>query len=230
MQARKGKMMDGSVQPAKLPKTAKERGKVAPAKLAHVVLKTPGDRVKLVLDWYKTVLEAEAMFETEHFGFVTYDSEHHRIAVLGLPGVEEHVDGKAGLHHIAFTYANLGDLSHTYYRLKDAGITPEYSINHGPTTSMYFFDLSRQRRIHREPDRHKVRSGRAVRPPGRRRSGGGPAAAAGRHAAAARRVPAELTIRIEARPLAGFALSPSPLGRGVWGEGLNSIRDTPHCL
>ena len=132
--------MDGSVAPAKLPKTAKERGKVAPAKLAHVVLKTPGDRVKLVLDWYKVVLEAEAMFETEHFGFVTYDSEHHRIAVLGLPGVEEHVDGKAGLHHIAFTYANLGDLSHTYSRLKDEGITPEYSINHGPTTSMYYFD------------------------------------------------------------------------------------------
>ena len=133
--------MDGSVQPAKLPKTAKERGKVAPAKLAHVVLKTPGDRVALVLDWYKKVLEAEAMFETEHFGFVTYDSEHHRIAVLGLPGVEEHVDGKAGLHHIAFTYANLGDLSHTYYRLKnDEGITPEYSINHGPTTSMYYYD------------------------------------------------------------------------------------------
>jgi len=132
--------MDGNIEPAKLPKTARERGKVAPAKLAHVVLKTPGERVKTVLDWYKTVLEAEAMFETEFFGFVTYDNEHHRIAVLGLPGTEEHVDGKAGLHHIAFTYANLGDLSHTYYRLKDEGITPEYSINHGPTTSMYYYD------------------------------------------------------------------------------------------
>ncbi len=42
--------MDGNFEPARLPKTAKERGKVAPAKLAHVVLKTPPDRVKLVLD------------------------------------------------------------------------------------------------------------------------------------------------------------------------------------
>ncbi len=57
--------MDGSVAPARMPKSAKERGKVAPAKLAHVVLKTPPERVKLVLDWYKTVLEAEAMFETD---------------------------------------------------------------------------------------------------------------------------------------------------------------------
>jgi catechol 2,3-dioxygenase-like lactoylglutathione lyase family enzyme len=132
--------VDGNIEPAKQPQTAKERGKIAPAKLSHVVLKTPGNRVKLVLDWYKTVLEAEAMFETEFFGFVTYDSEHHRVAVLGFPGTEEHIDGHAGMHHMSFTYANLHDLAHTYNRLKGEGITPEYSINHGPTTSMYFFD------------------------------------------------------------------------------------------
>lgn len=132
--------MDGSVSPAKMPKTAKERGKIAPAKLAHVVLKTPPERVGTMLDWYKTVLEAEAMFETEGFGFVSYDNEHHRVAVLGLPGTQERIDGRAGMHHMAFTYANLGELAHTYRRLKGAGITPEYSINHGPTTSMYYFD------------------------------------------------------------------------------------------
>ncbi len=132
--------MDGSVAPASMPKSAKERGKVAPAKLAHVVLKTPPERVGLMLDWYKTVLEAEAMFETDFFGFVTYDDEHHRVAVLGLPGTEAHVDGLAGMHHMAFTYANLGDLAHTHGRLKGEGITPEYCINHGPTTSMYYFD------------------------------------------------------------------------------------------
>ncbi len=132
--------MDGSVVPARMPKSANERGKIAPAKLAHVVLKTPPERVKLVLAWYKTVLEAEAMFETDHFGFVAYDGEHHRIAVLGLPGTKEHVDGLAGMHHMAFTYANLSNLAHTYNRLKEADITPEYCINHGPTTSMYYFD------------------------------------------------------------------------------------------
>lgn len=125
---------------AKMPKTAKERGKIAPAKLAHVVLRTPPDRVKMLLDWYKSVLEGEAMFETEGFGFVTYDTEHHRIGVLGFPGLSEHVDGHAGMHHVAFTYANLGDLMHTYYRLKDENIMPEFTINHGPTTSMYYFD------------------------------------------------------------------------------------------
>jgi len=53
---------------AKMPETAKVRGKIAPAKLAHVVLRTPPERVKTILDWYKTVLEGEAMFETDGFG------------------------------------------------------------------------------------------------------------------------------------------------------------------
>jgi catechol 2,3-dioxygenase-like lactoylglutathione lyase family enzyme len=126
---------------AKMPKTAKERGKVAPAKLAHVVLRTKEGRVQTVLDWYKTVLEGEAMLETPMIGFVTYDTEHHRIAVLAMPGVGDHVDMTCGVHHIAFTYGSLGDLLHTYNRLKDEhGIAPEFCINHGPTTSMYYFD------------------------------------------------------------------------------------------
>jgi len=126
---------------AKMPKTALDRGKVAPAKLAHVVLRTPPERAHLVLDWYKVVLEGEAMYETDFGGFVTYDNEHHRVAVLGFPGIKEHVDGYAGLHHFAFTYASLGDLLHTYERLKaEHQITPEFTINHGPTTSMYYFD------------------------------------------------------------------------------------------
>lgn len=132
--------MDGSIAAASMPQTAKQRGKVAPKKLAHIVLRTPPERVELILEWYKTVLEAEYMYQVEGLGFLTYDDEHHRIAVLGLPGVKEHVDGHAGLHHVAFTYANLGDLGHTYRRLKGEDILPEFCINHGPTTSMYYRD------------------------------------------------------------------------------------------
>ena len=132
--------MDGSAPVAKMPKTAKERGKIAPAKLAHVVLRTPPERTQMMLDWYKIVLEGEAMYEAGFGGFITYDDEHHRIAVLGFPGIKEHIDGYAGLHHVAFTYGSLGDLVHTYDRLKGEGILPEFTINHGPTTSMYYFD------------------------------------------------------------------------------------------
>jgi catechol-2,3-dioxygenase len=125
---------------AKLPQTARERGRIAPAKLAHVVLKTAPERLAILSQWYKTVLEGEAMFENEGLAFITYDAEHHRVAILGIPGTKAHVDGLAGMHHMAFTYANLGDLVRTYQRLKDDGIAPQFCINHGPTTSFYYFD------------------------------------------------------------------------------------------
>jgi catechol 2,3-dioxygenase-like lactoylglutathione lyase family enzyme len=80
------------------------------------------------------------LFENQQIAFIAYDSEHHRVAIVGIPGVTPHFDGQARLHHMAFTYASLGDLVHTYERLKAAGIRPQFCINHGPTTSMYFFD------------------------------------------------------------------------------------------
>ena len=128
---------------ARMPKTAKERGKVAPKKLAHIVLRTQPGNVGALADWYKTVLEGEAMYEDEMLCFVTYDNEHHRVAIAGIPGTQPHVDSLCGLHHVAFTYENLGDLIHTYDRLKADGITPQFCINHGPTTSMYYFDPDR---------------------------------------------------------------------------------------
>jgi catechol 2,3-dioxygenase-like lactoylglutathione lyase family enzyme len=44
------------------------------------------------------------------------------------------------VHHVAYTYAGLGDLLATYRRLKAGGIAPARCINHGPTTSMYYRD------------------------------------------------------------------------------------------
>ena len=117
--------MDGSSPVAKMPKTAKERGKVAPAKLAHVVLRTPPERAQMILDWYKVVLEGEAMYEAGFGGFITYDDEHHRIAVLGFPGIKEHIDGYAGLHHVAFTY---GDHYNEIVNLGNQMNIPTYTV------------------------------------------------------------------------------------------------------
>jgi catechol-2,3-dioxygenase len=111
---------------------------IPPVRLAHFVLRT--SRFREVIDWYKTVLGAEAAFENEILAFLSYDEEHHRVAVLNMPDLEEQKDGVAGFHHAAFTYDSLGDLMATYKRLRDAGITPVFPINHGPTTSMYYQD------------------------------------------------------------------------------------------
>lgn len=113
--------------------------RISPAKLAHVVLRVRD--IAKMRDWYQTVLQAELTQDSGVICFLTYDDEHHRIALLTLPGLEERGETmRVGLDHIAFTYASVGDLLLTYERLRDAGITPFWPINHGVTVSMYYRD------------------------------------------------------------------------------------------
>ena len=121
-----------------VPKTAWARGRIAPAKFAHMVLRT--SRYEEMIRWYKTVLEAEVMAGTPGAAFLTYDDEHHRIAVLNVPGLSEKDARAAGVDHCAFTYATIEDLFATYERLKPLGITPFWTVNHGPTLSFYYAD------------------------------------------------------------------------------------------
>jgi len=116
-----------------------EEAPARPAKLAHVVLRTK--QFQPMVDWYKTVLGAHSSFDVPGvLAFLTYDDEHHRIAIAALPGLGDRPAMVTGLEHIAFTYAELGELVHTYQRLKELGITPYWTINHGPTLSFYYRD------------------------------------------------------------------------------------------
>lgn len=125
---------------SQLPKTAAARGKTAPAKFAHVVLRTRPDRFEALVSWYQTVLEAEIVYGNPVLAFMTYDDEHHRVAVVAMPHLEERPLETIGVDHLAFTYASLGELVHTYERLKARGIEPATTIHHGPTMSLYYLD------------------------------------------------------------------------------------------
>jgi catechol-2,3-dioxygenase len=111
---------------------------VTPSLFAHFVLRTP-DKAALV-DWYCAVLAAHPVFENDYISFVTYDDEHHRVAFIQMPGLRKAPDDAWGLAHVAYTFADLGQLLATYRRLKGQGIVPVRTINHGPTVSMYYKD------------------------------------------------------------------------------------------
>jgi catechol-2,3-dioxygenase len=119
-------------------KLSDARGRVPPVKLAHFVRRT--SRFEAMLDWYQNVLGATVVHSDGVVAFLTYDEEHHRIAIANLPGLEDQPPMAAGTDHIAFGHADLGDLLYTYARLKADGIEPYWSINHGPTTSLYYKD------------------------------------------------------------------------------------------
>ena len=69
-------------------------------KFAHVVLRT--GRFREMLSWWQTVLEAEARFENEFIAFLSYDDEHHRIALIAIPvsvGLARGARGARGSPH-----------------------------------------------------------------------------------------------------------------------------------
>jgi catechol-2,3-dioxygenase len=119
-----------------------------PAKLAHVVFQT--NRLAQMRDWYCAVLDGRVIYQNARLCFVTYDDEHHRVAFVDLgPLARRDLEGgdlryratdQPGLHHVAFTFASMGELLGNYERLAAAGIRPFRAINHGPTTSMYYVD------------------------------------------------------------------------------------------
>ena len=110
----------------------------SPAKLSHAVLRTT--RLKEMVEWYKTVLNAEVLYQNDFLVFMTYDEEHHRIALAQVPGLVQKPKGCSGLDHLAFFYSTFGDWIETYERLKAAGINPRVPIHHGLSLSLYYRD------------------------------------------------------------------------------------------
>lgn len=111
-------------------------------KLAHVVLQT--SRKARMRDWYCAVLGGHVVFENDILCFMTFDDEHHRIALLAPPTtLEERSPLAAGLNHTAYTFASLRDLLDRFDELKAKGIVPAVPIQHGVTTSLYYRDPDR---------------------------------------------------------------------------------------
>ncbi len=110
----------------------------SPHKFAHVVLRTT--QLDTMVNWWTTVLEADVRFGNELIAFMSYDDEHHRIAVINIAGLPAAEPGRVGVDHIAYTYASVEDLFENYQRLKKLGIEPYWMIHHGATLSSYYRD------------------------------------------------------------------------------------------
>lgn len=111
---------------------------LSPAKLAHVVLRT--NKLPEMVAFYRDFLGAEVIYENEYLAFISYDDEHHRIALIGMPSIQHKDRNTCGLEHMAFTFNTLADLLLSYRQRKERGIAPLWPVNHGPTTSIYYKD------------------------------------------------------------------------------------------
>ena len=111
---------------------------VKPVQLAHFVIRTK--KYRELVEWYQTVLGMEITHASPAATFLYFDDEHHRMAILNVPGLLPNWRGAAGVDHVAFTYDSIDSLLQNYERLKGLGIEPIWPVNHGATLSFYYKD------------------------------------------------------------------------------------------
>jgi catechol-2,3-dioxygenase len=106
----------------------------------HVNLKTT--KLAEMIDFYRTLVGAEVIFQDEIGAWLSNDDANHRIALLAFPNFVNDPDKetRTGMHHSAFEYASFEDLNSSYLRLKEEGITPPVCLDHGMTLSYYYAD------------------------------------------------------------------------------------------
>ncbi len=104
-----------------------------------------------MLDWYAKVLGMTTNFQSSwgaetgasaDLAFVSNDRAHHRLALISSPGLRDDTDKHTHvkLQHVAFEYATIDDLLNSWERLKDLGIEPILTADHGPTIAFYYQD------------------------------------------------------------------------------------------
>jgi catechol-2,3-dioxygenase len=118
----------------------KENHVMIKPKFHHVYLKTT--RLQEMIDWYAIVVGTKVNFQSNNIAFTSNDNASHRIAFLAVPGLRNDPEKvvHTGIHHTAFEYDSFDDLMSSFARLKQFGIKPEFCLNHGMTTSLYYCD------------------------------------------------------------------------------------------
>lgn len=121
-----------------------EKGVKPPDHFGHIGIQSSNKEP--LVEFYRNFFDCSTSFENEVATFLTYDKEHHRVVIVQNPAVPSaHEPNNAGIQHIAFTYHRLEDLAVAYLQRKARGFEPMWSINHGPTTSMYYEDPDHNR-------------------------------------------------------------------------------------
>jgi catechol 2,3-dioxygenase len=109
-------------------------------KFHHFNLKTT--RLQEMIDFYRTLVGAEVIFQFEGGAWLSNDGANHRVALLAFPNFvdDPEKDTRTGMHHSAFEYANFEELNSSYLRLKEEEIIPALCLDHGMTLSYYYAD------------------------------------------------------------------------------------------
>ncbi|KAL5610356.1 hypothetical protein FOVSG1_005037 [Fusarium oxysporum f. sp. vasinfectum] len=115
---------------------------IRPAMIGHFGLRTTPECFEAMITWHVDFFGGWVVLKNEKAAFIAYDDEHHRLVIVQDPGygVISNKHSASGIYHIAFSLNSLADLVKSYWQKKAKGIEPHWPVNHGMSTSMYYFD------------------------------------------------------------------------------------------
>lgn len=109
-------------------------------RVAHVVIKVRS--LEKSLDFYTRLLGLKVMGEIPPaVVFLSTGRDHHELGIAQLG--DEAPDGdfyRIGMEHFAFKLRNEDDLREAYETLLAENVKIAYTVNHGVTKSVYFYD------------------------------------------------------------------------------------------
>src|SRR3546814_15771882 len=75
---------------------------VRPSAFVHFVLQT--SKFSDQVEFYKKFFNAWEVFRNDMIAFITYDEEHHRLAIGYVPDLRDRDQGVAGVDHFGFGF------------------------------------------------------------------------------------------------------------------------------
>lgn len=108
------------------------------ATIGHFGLRTR--RLTDMVRWYERVLQARVQYGNAFAAFLTFDDEHHRLAIWTDGATVDKPPDAAGVEHVCLALSGFEALADAYERLKGNGILPSLPVNHRFTTSLYYKD------------------------------------------------------------------------------------------
>ncbi|KAL2140206.1 hypothetical protein VTI28DRAFT_4092 [Corynascus sepedonium] len=121
---------------------ANEKKLISPVSIGHFGIRTTPDRFEAMVRWHLDFFGSRIVLRNEKAAFIAWDDEHHRMVIVQDPSHEQikNRPTAATVYHIAFTLNSLADLATSYEQKKARGILPHWPVNHGMSTSMYYYD------------------------------------------------------------------------------------------
>ena len=128
----------------------------SPDDFHHIAFKTTN--YENMVNFYKNLFGCEPLYQSDLITFLAYDDEHHRIAIANTSDVlnklnfiqkivmklkiflNKKIPSIEGLDHISYRINPIEKWFDFYFKAKERGLSPLWTVNHGWISGIYYRD------------------------------------------------------------------------------------------